>query len=417
MTSERPTEAFVWVWLPEATQPVVAGRLNALDEIVVFQYGASYLDRDDAVPLYLPELPLRRGVLPPDHGLRIAGCIADAGPDSWGQRVILDRLASTMDEDALYDDLGPLGFLLESGSDRFGALDFQGSSDAYVARSTQQAALEDLQEAAMRVDEGLPIDPTLAQALLHASSIGGARPKVLLRSEDGRAQIAKFARRSDPYPVVGAEGAAMWLASQVGIEAASVEVQRCGNSDVLLVDRFDRPAPNQRSMVMSALTLQGLDAQLSGRYATYTALAHDIRTRFTKPNPTLRELFARIAFNICVGNTDDHARNHAAFWDGHAEMLTLSPAFDICPQTRSGGEATQAMAFDVTGNDKRARLSALVDASSLYHLDRVDAEELVTEMVATIRRLWSDAADFARLNATDRALLFGAQILNKSIFY
>jgi hypothetical protein len=28
MTSEPPREAFVWVWLPEATEPVVAGRLR-----------------------------------------------------------------------------------------------------------------------------------------------------------------------------------------------------------------------------------------------------------------------------------------------------------------------------------------------------------------------------------------------------
>jgi len=46
-----------------------------------------------------------------------------------------------------------------------------------------------------------------------------------------------------------------------------------------------------------------------------------------------------MVFNILVGNTDDHARNHAAFWDG--KQLTLTPAYDICPQGRTGEEASQ----------------------------------------------------------------------------
>jgi serine/threonine protein kinase HipA of HipAB toxin-antitoxin module len=39
-------------------------------------------------------------------------------------------------------------------------------------------------------------------------------------------------------------------------------------------------------------------------------------------------------FNILVGDTDDHARNHAAFWDG--KLLELTPAYDICPSGARG---------------------------------------------------------------------------------
>jgi serine/threonine-protein kinase HipA len=86
---------------------------------------------------------------------------------------------------------------------------------------------------------------------------------------------------------------------------------------------------------------------MMGRYATYHEPAETVRHRFTKPEATCHELFARIACNILVGNTDDHARNHAAFWDG--AQLTLTPAYDICPQARSAGEATQAMAYGPDG--------------------------------------------------------------------
>jgi serine/threonine-protein kinase HipA len=46
MTSNTttPDEAFVWIWLPGETAPVVAGRLDRDGEKLVFTYGQSYLD-------------------------------------------------------------------------------------------------------------------------------------------------------------------------------------------------------------------------------------------------------------------------------------------------------------------------------------------------------------------------------------
>lgn len=81
-------EAYVWVWLPGCTEPVVAGRLYRDGERLAFNYGRSYLERDGAVPLYLPELPLRRGAIPPLPGLAMPSCLRDGAPDAWGRRVI-----------------------------------------------------------------------------------------------------------------------------------------------------------------------------------------------------------------------------------------------------------------------------------------------------------------------------------------
>ena len=44
-TIGQANEAFVWIWLPGATKPVVAGRIQQDDEGYVFNYGASYLER------------------------------------------------------------------------------------------------------------------------------------------------------------------------------------------------------------------------------------------------------------------------------------------------------------------------------------------------------------------------------------
>jgi serine/threonine-protein kinase HipA len=419
----QPTGAFVWAWLPEATEPVVAGRLRNAGELTTFTYGQSYLSRRDARPLFLPELPLVTGQIRPEGGLSVASCIRDAGPDAWGQRVILARQVGHLGPTHDTGSLGLLTYLLKSGSNRIGALDFQTSATEYVPR-IHHTTLEELQTAAERLNAGEPLSAALADALLHGTSIGGARPKALLRDDNADRQlIAKFEVASDPRPVVKAEAVAMDLAHRVGLDVAHTELTECRGKSVLLVERFDRvPAPGagagmQRRMLVSALTLFGLD-EMTGRYATYHGLAEMIRRRFTQPTQTLRELFSRIVFNICVSNTDDHARNHAAFYrfDATGIDLTLAPAYDICPQPRSGETAEQALAIDRDGS-RASRLKLCVQAAHLYQLTVAEAQEIVDHQVSTIEAAWPQAADAARLTAVERAQMWQRQILNPSIHY
>ena len=409
MTSEgQDSRAYVWIWLPGASDPVVAGVLDGEPgRAVTFTYGRSYLERPDAIALYEPELPLVSGPQLPRSGA-IAGCIADAGPDAWGRRVIEQRRT---DDPA---ELTQLSYLLASGSDRIGALDFQHSAREYVPRHTDAAPLEQLMMAADHVDSGTPLDPALDLALMHGSSVGGARPKALL-VDRGRRMIAKFSASTDVLPVVKAEFAAMRLAAAVGLDVARVELVPMIDRDVLLIDRFDRSPTGARRLMVSALTMLELhDADgMAGRYATYHDLADDVRRRFSAPDATLRELFARIAFNIAVGNTDDHPRNHAAFWDGI--YLTLTPAYDICPQNRTGEEAAQAMAYGP--GERASNFAGLIRHCGIYHLDETEGRNIIDAQVAVIEGSWSETAEEARLSEVDRNRLWGRQILNPFCFY
>ena len=383
--------------------PVVAGRLDRAGEIVTFTYGRSYLGRDEATALYLPELPLGRGPISPRVGA-VAGCISDAAPDAWGQRVILNRRAAQGGGET--GDLTVLSSLLESGSDRIGALDFQRSATEYVARSTENTTLQELAESAERVELGLALSPPLDQALLHGSSIGGARPKALLRDGERRL-IAKFSSTSDTYPVVKGEFMAMELARRAGLDVAAVELTRVLDRDVLLIERFDRPGVGRRLMV-SALTILELDEML-GRYASYADLADQIRGRFTHPTATLRELFARITFNILTGNNDDHAKNTSAFWDGTS--LTLTPAYDICPQPRSGGETAQIMAIGRDGY-RMSQVAGCVARAPTYLLSEGEAREIISHQIDVIGDEWADVCERAGLISVDGAGFWHRQFLN-----
>lgn len=408
MTSDAPTDAFVWIWLPGAAGPVVAGRLTPVGDIIEFNYGRSYLERDDAIPIYLPELPLRSGVIAPPSGLRMAGCIDDAGPDAWGQRVIMQHVLGTGAFKGDPAELAPLTYLLSSGSDRIGALDFQESADTYVSRDDAHAPLEELMQAADRVDQRLPLSPALDRALLHGSSIGGARPKALL-SDGSRKLIAKFSSTTDSFSVVKGEFVAMELARRVGLDVARVELVESMGRDVLLVERFDRePGTGTRRAVVSALTMLSLD-EMMARYASYAELAEIMRRRFVNAPTTLRELFARITFNILVGNTDDHARNHSAFWDG--ANLSLTPAYDICPQGRAGGEASQAMMIGPDGF-RMSQLAGCVRAASTYLLNETEAREIIDRQIATIESGFNDVCEAGRLTEVDRDYFWRRQFLN-----
>jgi serine/threonine-protein kinase HipA len=412
MTSEY-SELYVWIWLPDETEPVVAGKLSAQGQAYVFNYGRSYLERDNAIAIYDAELPLRQGLIPLLPGLSIPGCLRDASPDAWGRRVILNRRFGKKAGGTDPAALDELTYLMESGSDRIGALDFQRSPTQYEPRQASYASLEELAEATERVEKGIPLTGELAQALHHGTSIGGARPKALVRGESKKC-IAKFSTSSDLYAVVKAEFVAMRLAAMAGLDVAPVSLRRAAGKDVLLVERFDRIATARgwrRRSIVSALTLLALD-EMMARYASYEDLAELARSKFRKAPETLRELFSRIVFNILVGNTDDHARNHAAFWDG--EMLSLTPAYDICPQPRHGRTASQAML--IAGSDRSSRIATCIEAAHHFLLSEEVALRIVEQQISSLAENWTTVCDEASLSEVDRNLLWGNQFLNPFVF-
>lgn len=409
-------DAFVWIWLPNEVEPVVAGRLVSDGVQTTFNYGKSYLDRgDSAIPIYQPELPLQRGVLPLLRELTMPGCIRDASPDAWGRRVIINKLAGQKFDGIDIPCVDELTYLLESGSDRIGAMDFQRSPTEYIPRLAEVVPLEELLDSAKKVEQGLPLNPELDRALVNGCSIGGARPKALIAGEDGKKYVAKFSASGDVYSVVKAEFIAMRLAEIARLNVAPVKIYSVANKDILLVERFDRKMVGthwSRELMVSALTLFELDETMT-RYASYEVLTRIIRARFVEPRKTLKELFSRLVFNVLCGNTDDHARNHAAFWDG--EYLELTPAYDICPQLRSGQEASQAML--IVGDVSASKLANCRLAAPYFGLSADDSEAIINNLQDVIRNNFRIVCEEAELNKVDQRYFWERQFLNPFIHF
>ena len=119
-----------------------------------------------------------------------------------------------------------------------------------------------------------------------------------------------------------------------------------------------------------------------------------------------------MTFNILVGNTDDHARNHAAFWDG--DSLTLTPAYDICPQSSTGRQASQAM--QILGRERRSQLSLCLAAAKKFLLRDERALTIIRHQISVIAGNWDATCKEAQLADADRRLFWHRQFLNDLAF-
>jgi serine/threonine-protein kinase HipA len=380
---------YVFTHLTEGWAP--AGRLSLTQERDVvassFAYGTRYIDRPEAfeidpVSLSLANKARVRGAeLFPINQLTQFGGIRDAAPDAWGRRVIEAQRRVPA------NSLTEADYLLGAGSDRVGALDVRESLDSPVhAGAAPIRSLPYMQEAAERIEQGLPIPAALADVFGAGPSAGGARPKASVRDEAGMLWLAKFAAVGDTLDMAWAESCTLQLAGRCGLAVPEVKVVDIGGKSVLLVRRFDRTTAatgiEQRLPFVSGLTLVACD-EFESRTKGYGHLAQAIREHV---HPSLirtncEELFGRMVFNIFVSNDDDHLRNHGFLRNAQLPGWSLSPLYDVVPRPSVAFE--RQLHLQVGQQGKLATLDNAMSAYSAFVPQRTTA-------VAIIRRIWGE---------------------------
>jgi len=283
-----PTECFVYITLPGATEPVTAGRFELTTNrsgvpLGRFVCGKFYLERADAVPLDPVELKLSTRVYETTDTKGIFAALRDAGPDYWGRLVIERRLGKA--------PLSELDYLLYSPDDRagFGLGPKPPAPKREFNQTINLAKLQAIADAIVN-DEELPAGTESEQAedlLLAGTSMGGARPKAVVENGDGL-WVAKFNRPDDRWNSARVEHAMLTLARACGLTTAEDRVVTIGGGDVLLVRRFDREktgAGYQRARMVSGLTLLKTDDSPQSRAKwSYIFLVEELRP-VSAPNP------------------------------------------------------------------------------------------------------------------------------------
>lgn len=413
---ETPALIDVLIWLPGETDQVLAGQMLLDRGATSFLYDRAYLGHEKAISIYGADLKMNMRRLRMGGSGVITPSLRDALPDRFGRRAIAATLGDPTEGPMPEDQVSDVIAMLHTGPDRIGALDFRPSGDGDHGDSVDDAPLADLMALADLIEEGDPVPPALRRLIPQVASVGGARPKALFTDRaSGRKFIAKFTAENDTYPVVATEFAAMRLASLAGLHVAPVEIPRIRRRELLLVERFDRialPAGGWRRRAMvSALTWTRED-ELSAHHISYEQLAAFITDSFEDAPAAHEELYSRLIFNILVGNTDDHARNHAAFWDGATHQLT--PAYDIAPQRRTSREASQAMI--IAGGSRAAQLVNALAAAGSFGFTEIQAREICDRLIGVIMDNWIDVCGQARLSRSERDALAGTQFFNEFAF-
>lgn len=370
--------------------PVRAGIFSwtSATRVGEFAYDADYLASKDAIPLDPMSLRFKRSVVKEAKQDGIFGVFRDAGPDAWGR-------------DQLYRDHGDLDefdYLLMGPADGVGNVAF--GEEARPLKAYTLAALDE-------VSRGFPPeDSQLANVVHPTTSMGGAKPKLLVEDE-GAFWIAKFPEKGDPVRFLAAnEHVMLGMARDCGIDAAISRLHTLPDGrQIILVRRFDLAKVEggvTRKGFASAYTVLGMgNPRDDARRKSYLRFADEARRWTGKPYG--EALWRRIVYNAMVGNVDDHPRNHALIRD--AEGWRLSPAFDIVASERKD-QVALSMGFHDGGSV--ATPDTLLASARLLGVDPEAAIATMVGMASTILDTWRRRLEGIGAEADPVAKLEGA---------
>lgn len=336
-----------------------------------FAYAQSWLAAQDAFSADPLNLPLSASS---KTSRSLWGCFVDATPDNWGRKVILATHTQA--------PANEIEWLLAARGAGAGCLNFSASRSTVLpaARVPKFAELEQLLELASDIDQGtLPadLDDALAKLLVYGSSMGGARPKVTIEL-DGQQWIAKLSRRDDVFDQPRAEFASLRMAQDAGIPVPENQLRLIKGQAVLLVRRFDRDGEH-RAHYLSANALIAPDRMREGDVngpVSYLRLASVIQKVSQDAKADLRDLFRRMVFNIAIGNTDDHLKNHGFLHQGN-DQYRLTPAFDLLPHP----EQTAELALVVGDHGRAATFTNALSMCERFGVSKTEAANIIGEVV------------------------------------
>lgn len=316
----------------------------------------------------------------------IFGCFSDALPDRWG-RLLFNRREQTCatTEHRPLRHLTSWDYLI--GVDdfsRIGGFRFKVSKEGdfintdTTLRIPPLANINDLLTASQEVEKSVSNNTLsdtqwIEQLICPGTSLGGARPKANVY-DNGKLYVAKFPSHTDEYDVGLYEYQACQLAQKVGIKTPSTRIIKTNHKyHIFLSERFDRGSNNKRIHFASAMTLLGLtDGDNASNNHGYLDIVNVIIQHCTDVENNLQELYRRVAFNICIGNTDDHFRNHGFLLTPRG--WTLSPVYDLNPTTQH----YQSLLINSTTNV--ADLDILLASCEEYMLPKSTAQRIIWEV-------------------------------------
>lgn len=125
------------------------------------------------------------------------------------------------------------------------------------------------------------------------------------------------------------------------------------------------------------MTLLGLNDGANANTGNgYLDIVDFIIQNCTNVEDNLKELYRRVAFNICIGNTDDHFRNHGFLLT--AKGWTLSPAYDMNPTLN------EYQSLLINSYTNKSDLDELLDSCEEYMLPKETVQQIIGEVLNVV---------------------------------
>ncbi len=321
-------------------------------------------------------------------GRDIFGCFSDALPDRWGKTLLNRREQIQAEEEKRpVRKLSSFDYLVGIGDfSRMGGFRFKEDPDGEFINCEQSLRIPPLTDirsliaASMEIEECeekniLPDKKWIQQLVYPGTSLGGARPKASVVDENKQLYVAKFPSRKDDYNVALWEHHSHLLAKEAGVIAAKTRVIVSGEKyHTLLSKRFDRTEEGRRTHFASAMTLLGLTDGCDAKSGNgYLDIVDFILQNCCDVNENLRQLYRRVAFNIAIGNSDDHFRNHGFLLTPRG--WTLSPAYDMNPTL------SEYQSLLINSSTNESNLKILLESCEEYMISKDEAQNIIVEVM------------------------------------
>lgn len=399
---------FDWLDKPELVGELCYEKLRG-SESYAFRFDDNWLKFHAGIKLS-EDINNYPGLQYTQPGNDIFGCFSDALPDRWGRTLLKRReQIQASEEKRAVRNLSSFDYLM--GIDdysRMGGFRLKRELDGdfiNVSPSLKIPPLTELRQlvlASQEVEKSeendvLPEKKWIAQLIQPGTSLGGARPKAGVLDDSGNLCIAKFPSRKDDYDTGLWEHFSHLLARKAGINAAQTKVLGgLGKYHTLLSKRFDRTDEGKRIHFASSMSLIGLrdGDNAQGGYG-YLNIVDFILQSCCDVEKNLQELYRRVAFNICIGNSDDHFRNHGFLLTPRG--WTLSPAYDMNPTLNE----YQSLLINESSN--KADIRTLLESCESYMIKKEVAENIIRQVQAAVAG-WENLAVLLQIPAREMTM-------------
>lgn len=396
---------FDWLDKPELVGELCYEKLRG-SESYAFRFDDNWLKFHAGIKLS-EDINNYPGLQYTQPGNDIFGCFSDALPDRWGRTLLKRReQIQASEEKRAVRNLSSFDYLM--GIDdfsRMGGFRLKRELDGdfiNVSPSLKIPPLTELRQlvlASQEVEKSeendvLPEKKWIAQLIQPGTSLGGVRPKAGVLDDSGNLCIAKFPSRKDDYDTGLWEHFSHLLARKAGIYAAQTKVLGgLGKYHTLLSKRFDRTDEGKRIHFASSMSLIGLrdGDNAQGGYG-YLNIVDFILQSCCDVEKNLQELYRRVAFNICIGNSDDHFRNHGFLLTPRG--WTLSPAYDMNPTLNE----YQSLLINESSN--KADIRTLLESCESYMIKKEVAENIIRQVQAAVAG-WENLAVLLQIPARE----------------